>query len=165
MVYTLSQLYLEQLIPGCLVAEQAVSEKWRELLSVTHHTIICQTMPCAPLSPILQPPRYLHELDTWVRKPGLCTWALVLRAWRETCGNQQSWQAFWRRQVLLEMDLPRGGRKNHGDGGGLLSLFWEFGIELTVEDILNSQLASKGRRLPGQVVSSRSQELTRAPVD
>ena len=81
------------------------------------------------LSPILQPPTCLHELDTWDRKPGLRTWALVLRAWRETCGNQQSWQAFWRRQVLLEMDLQRGGRKNHGDGGSLLSLFWEFGIE------------------------------------
>ena len=54
--------------------------------------------------------------------------ALVLRAWRGTCRNQQSWQDFWRRQVLLEMDIQRGGRENHDDGGSLLSLFWEFGI-------------------------------------
>ena len=85
------------------MAQQAVSEKWRELLRIVHQAIICQTRPCAPSAPS-------------------CSLQGAFMGWTPGTGSQDSVLGLW----CSEPGEGRAGTSSHGrlSGGGRSCWKW-----------------------------------------
>lgn len=79
-------------------------------------------------------------------------------------GDEAVGWASWRRQILLGVEAAGAANTSQliatlRHSWGLLLPFWEFGTVLQRRKALDSELVPKARGLPGQVVSSLSQDI------